>query len=201
MAASYHEQAGTTFATPVLTARLVIRPWKVGDEKAVADFLNSDDGVFPRRQHHYAYNAIGPFDEERVRAEVFPAMRKIQESRPLFELYIHNQADDRIVGMVEFSRDNLGRDRVGYFVLPSERQHGYAFEAYAACINRAVDTGLLADTLYAHTDPENVVSQKFLEKAGFQNLGTRTAQNNQGDDHTVIAFSRVLSKDKPVGPG
>jgi RimJ/RimL family protein N-acetyltransferase len=63
-----------------------------------------------------------------------------------------------------------------------------------------VATGLLAETLYAHTDPDNRVSQKFLEKAGFHNLGTVTAQNNQGEDLEVVAFTRPLSKDKPLGP-
>jgi hypothetical protein len=37
MAASYHEQAGTTFDAPVTTSRLVIRQWQEGDEQAVAD--------------------------------------------------------------------------------------------------------------------------------------------------------------------
>ena len=200
MTASYHEQAGTTFAAPVITSRLLIRPWQDGDEKAVADFLNADSGIFPRQYHYYAYNETGPFDEDRVRREVFPAMREQHKHSRLFELYIHDQTDNRIVGMIDFSRDRLGRDRVGYFVLPSERRHGYAFEAYTACIDRAIHTGLLADTLYAHTDPDNRVSQKFLEKASFHNLGTVTAQNNQGEDLKVVAFTRVLSKDKPLGP-
>jgi RimJ/RimL family protein N-acetyltransferase len=200
MVVSYSEQAGTAFGTPVITSRLAIHPWQEGDEKAIADFLNADAGIFPSRNHHYAYNVIGPFDEDRVRNEVFPAMREIYKSRPLFELYIRDRTNNQIVGMIDFSRDILGRDRVGYFVLPSERRHGYAFEAYAACIDRAVNTGLIRGTLYAHTDPDNVVSQKFLEKAGFYNLGPLIAPNNQGENHTVIAFSRVLLKDESFGP-
>ena len=200
MAAFYHQLACTAFTAPVLTARLVIRPWQEGEEKAIAEFLNADGGIFPHRNHHYAYNAIGPFDEERVRSEVFPAMSELQKAGRLFEVYIHNQTDDRIVGMIDFSRDSLGHDRVGYFVLPSERRRGYAFEAYMACIDRAADAGLLGDTLYAHTDPENKVSQKFLEKVGFRNLGKLIGPNNQGESQTVIAFSRALSHAKPAGP-
>jgi RimJ/RimL family protein N-acetyltransferase len=200
MAISYSQQAGIVFATPVITARLAIRPWQDGDEMAVANFLNADGGVVPRQNHHYAYNVTGPFTEDRVRCEVFPAMRKLQKDVRLVELYIHNQTDHRIVGMIDFSRDQFGRDRVGYYVLPSERRHGYAFEAYAACIDRAVDTGFLTGNLYAHTDPDNTVSQKFLEKAGFQNLGKITTQNRQCENITVVAFSRTLSKDDPVGP-
>jgi hypothetical protein len=93
MAVSYSEQAGTAFGTPVVTSRLAIHPWQEGDEKSVADFLNADAGIFPSRNHHYAYNMIGPFDEDRVRKEVFPAMREIYESRPLFELYIRDRTD------------------------------------------------------------------------------------------------------------
>jgi RimJ/RimL family protein N-acetyltransferase len=162
--------------------------------------VNADEGVFPRRHHYYIYNVTLPFDKDRVRREVFPAMRKFQKDVRLFELYVYNQNNNRIIGMIEFSRDQLGRDRVSYFILPSERRHGYAFEAYAACINKAVDKGFLTGNLYAHTDPDNTVSHKFLEKAGFQNLGKLIAQNEQGEDLEVIAFSRVLSKEKPVGP-
>jgi RimJ/RimL family protein N-acetyltransferase len=200
MASSYDEEARAVFAAPVITPRLVIRPWLDGDERVVPDFLNADGGIFPRQYHYYAYNGAGPFDKDRVRNEVFPAMRILQKNVRLFELYIHNQTDNRIVGMIEFSRDHHGRDRVGYFVLPSERRRGYAFEAYAGCINRAVEAGFLAGNLYAHTDPDNTVSQKFLERAGFYNLGRLVVQNNQGDERCVIGFSRVLSKDEPVGP-
>jgi hypothetical protein len=115
MTATYDEQARSAFAAPVITPRVVIRPWEAGDEQAVADFLNADGGVFPRQYHYYAYNETGPFDKERVLNEVFPAMRELQKNSPVFELYIHDQTDHRIVGMIDFSRDHLGRDRVGYF--------------------------------------------------------------------------------------
>jgi len=198
MSVSYHQKARAAFVEPVTTSRLIIRPWQDGDEKAIADFLNADAGSFPKLYHHYIYDAATRFDEKRVRTEVIPAVRKLQQQHPHFELYIHNRADDRIVGMIEFTQDQLDRDRVSYFVLPSERRHGYALEAYAACVNHAVESGFLAGTLYAHTDPDNKVSQKFLEKAGFQNLGKMTAQNRQKEEITVIGFTRVLSKDQPM---
>jgi RimJ/RimL family protein N-acetyltransferase len=200
MVTSFHDQASASFAAPVVTPRLVIRPWQDGDEKAVAEFLNADGGNFPRRYHHYAYNVAGLFNEARVRNEVFPAMHRIQQDCRLFELYIYRKTDNRIIGLIEFTRDQIDRDRVSYFILPSERTQGYAFEAYAACINKAVDKGFLAGNLYAHTDPDNTVSQKFLEKAGFQNLGKLMAQNKQGESLTVVAFTRALSTDKPVEP-
>jgi RimJ/RimL family protein N-acetyltransferase len=199
MAVSYSQRAGIAFATPITTPRLIIRSLGDGDEKAMADFLNADGGSFPRRYHHYIYDPLGPFDEQRVRNEVFPAMKNQQQRSALFELYVYNQASKRIVGMIEFTRDQLYRHRVSYFILPSERRHGYAFEAYAACINQAVDRGFLSGELYAHTDPDNTVSQKFLEKAGFQNLGKVTTQNKQRENITVVAFSRGLSKEKPIG--
>lgn len=198
MSDSYQDRAKAAFAQPVTTSRLIIRPWQDGDEKAVADFLNADGGIFPQREHSYFYNSSRLFDETTVRTEVFAVMQILQQQEPLLELYMFR--DSRIVGRIEFHQDPFQRHRVGYFVLPSERRHGYAFEAYTACIDRAINTGFLEGDLYAHTDPDNLISQRFLEKAGFKNLGSKIAKNNQGEDISVIAFSRLLARHKPPGP-
>jgi RimJ/RimL family protein N-acetyltransferase len=198
MAGSYHDRAVAAFTAPVVTDRLVIRPWQDGDEKAVADFLNADGGIFPQREHRDFYDSARLFDETTVRTEIFPVMQTLHRQAPFLELYMYREG--RIVGRIEFYQDPFQRDRVGYFVLPSERRHGYAFEAYTACIERAAIRGFLKGDLYAHTDPDNLISQKFLEKAGFRNLGPKVGKNNQGEDINIIAFSRPLTGHKPAAP-
>ena len=202
MDTSYREQARATFAEPIVTSRLSIGPLQTGDESAFTDFLNADGGVFPRREHRQipAYEAPPPFTEDRVRTEIIPALQDYHETKPGPQLYIRTKSDGRIIGMIDFSVDNFGRNRVGYFVLPSERRKGYAFEAYAATVNQAVRTGFLTGSLYAHTDPENTLSQKFLQKAGFEKLGRIETKNTEGDDIEVVAFTRRLDPGRPLGP-
>ena len=60
---------------------------------------------------------------------------------------------------------------MGYVLIPSERVKGYCTEA----ARLAVDYLFLSKDIVriqAETDPENIASQKVLEKAGFQREGT-----------------------------
>jgi RimJ/RimL family protein N-acetyltransferase len=60
---------------------------------------------------------------------------------------------------------------IGYVLIPSERGKGYCTEA----VQLAVDYLFLSKDIVrvqAGTDPENIASQKVLEKAGFQREGT-----------------------------
>ena len=60
---------------------------------------------------------------------------------------------------------------IGYVLIPSERGKGYCTEA----VQLAVDYLFLSKDIVriqAGTDPENIASQKVLEKAGFKREGT-----------------------------
>jgi len=64
---------------------------------------------------------------------------------------------------------------VGYSVIPSRRRRGYATEALAALTGWAFEQpGVRA--IVAGTDPDNAISQRVLEHAGFVRTGTKEAE-------------------------
>ena len=59
---------------------------------------------------------------------------------------------------------------IGYGLVPSARGHGYAAEAVSALLTVAADNGLLK--VIADTTPDNIASQRTLERAGFRLVST-----------------------------
>jgi RimJ/RimL family protein N-acetyltransferase len=85
-----------------------------------------------------------------------------------FGLYLVRLVSDRtrigICGLVR--RSGLDHPDVGFALLPVFRGHGYGYEAAAAVVNYA-RTGLGLKRILGITDPDNHVSIRLLEKAGF----------------------------------
>jgi RimJ/RimL family protein N-acetyltransferase len=180
----------------VETERLSLRPVTLEHAALLTDFFNADNRDFPSR--YVTYDSTAVFDEERIKNEVYPVMQEANQ-RNVYEMYAFRKTDNKIVGMIEFSKDAHDRTRVGYYISPCERQQGHASEAYAACINSAVAADLIREELYAHTWPGNTVSQHFLTQAGFINHGERDVTNKPGGEpYPAVVFTRAVSKDNPI---
>lgn len=201
MPSEFHKSIEAALAGGVIdTGRLIARPWVPADAASMAEFFNADGADFPNWYWYYD-KAKRPYDAQKIEEAVFPAMEEAY-SRSVFEFYLFDKTENKIIGQLEFQRDWKGRSRVSYYISPSERRHGYAFEAYAACINWAVDHGILAGELYAHTDPENVASQNFLLKAGFTRHAEVWSQHpSYPPGGLVVPFTRSLSKTHPITAG
>ena len=81
--------------------------------------------------------------------------------------FIEKKDGTKIGGIVHFLRGSL---EIGYSLVPDERRKGYCSEA----VEIMVDYLFLSKDIpriQAHTDIENVASQKVLEKAGFKKEG------------------------------
>lgn len=63
-------------------------------------------------------------------------------------------------------RDILDDVDIGYAFMPAYRGQGYAFEAASACVAHARSLGLAR--LLAITSPDNVASNRLLEKLGMR---------------------------------
>lgn len=74
-----------------------------------------------------------------------------------------------VVGDIGFLAppDGAGEMEMGYSVVPSRRRRGYATEAAGALVGWALHQPGVA-AIVAGTDPDNVVSQRVLQRAGFE---------------------------------
>jgi ribosomal-protein-alanine N-acetyltransferase len=82
-----------------------------------------------------------------------------------------------VVGDIGFLAppDTAGEIEIGYSVVPSRRNRGYASEAVAALLDWAgQQPGVTA--VVAGTDADNAASQRVLERAGFHRTGSRDAE-------------------------
>lgn len=92
------------------------------------------------------------------------------EQRPFGYYQIRRQSDGLAVGGIGFKgRPDGDVVEVGYGLAPSARGHGYATEALRTVMQIAAEHGVT--TIRADTDPDNVASQRTLEKAGFAQVG------------------------------
>jgi RimJ/RimL family protein N-acetyltransferase len=86
-----------------------------------------------------------------------------------FGLWLVVRRDDRvplgICGLLK--RDELADVDVGFALLPAYWRRGYAYEAASAALRHGYDV-LGLRRIVAITHPENVASQRLLEKLGLQ---------------------------------
>jgi ribosomal-protein-alanine N-acetyltransferase len=86
-------------------------------------------------------------------------------------------ATGAVVGDIGFfgPPSDAGEVEIGYSVVQSRRRRGYAREAVAALVAWAFDqTGVRA--IVAGTDPDNDVSQRVLQRAGFERTDASTTE-------------------------
>lgn len=185
----FNEVAGKT----IRTERLVIRRWRAEDAKKMAAFYNRDNGLF---QTYY-------FSEDKpkhLRATDFRDyfFAELDRDYP-YDLAIFTRDESRIVGMLGFWEDSFRRPHLTYFVSPSERRHGYAFEAYMAELREFGRHGAV-DKMTAQVAVDNTASQEFLKKAGFRAIRELTADCSIIEGEPSILMERDMSDLKTPRP-
>jgi RimJ/RimL family protein N-acetyltransferase len=122
------------------------------------------------------------------------------QRNPTFLHPVYERQTDRMIGVMGWWEDDFGRPRLTYFISPSERQHGYAHEAYMAELKEFARHGAAAE-LIAQVAPENHASQNLLLKAGFHDAGMMVGDSGVLRGEEVILFRRDLSDLlPPAGP-
>jgi [ribosomal protein S5]-alanine N-acetyltransferase len=101
---------------------------------------------------------------------------------------------DRAVGsIVLMNRPQAGVSGVGYWMVPSQRRHGYAARAAKLISDWAIGAGGYA-RVEAWVEPENVASQRVLMSAGFEHEGQLRSflafPTRRAD---AVVFSRVTA--------
>lgn len=126
-----------------------------------------------------------PFLLEAARAALTEGRPALWYAPFLFE------SDGRIVGSGGFKGPpQAGEVEIGYGVAPAEEGRGFATEAVRLFCARAAECPEV-EQVTAETAIGNVASQRVLEKAGFEMVGTR----NTAEDGPVFRWCRRVLRD------
>ena len=143
------------------TARLILHPVDESEARRIVDrAAAADDAWAPDYPFGGDLAAVGA---------LLRATEQAGDQRPFGYYQIRRLSDGQAVGGVGFKgRPEDGVVEVGYGLAPSARGHGFAAEAVQALLQLAA--GLGVTSVRADTDPDNVASQRTLERAGFRRV-------------------------------
>lgn len=164
--------------TPLVTARLVLRPMDEGDLDELVRL--NDDPVVLR------FTGDGPLDRAGA-AEVLRARILPQYAHGVGRLAVVDRAGGGFLGWCGLRRDGDGDGvtyDLGYRFHVHARGQGYATEAALAVLADAQHR-LPAARVIGRVDPENVASQRVLERCGL-----RRALDAWDGDRLVWVYER-----------
>jgi aminoglycoside 6'-N-acetyltransferase len=175
--------------TPIVTERLTLRAMTPADAPALAE-RRSD----PETAEYQSWTVPYPLERaERLIAEVME--RDGPTPGSWFQAAITLTDTGETVGdVVAFLTPNGRTAEIGYTLDASARGRGYATEAAAAMIDHLVDiTGV--HRIEASTHPDNVASNRVLERLGFTLEGVKRESYWVEDIVTDDAIWGLLARD------
>lgn len=150
--------------TPLVTARLVLRAMDEGD---LDDLVRlNDDPVVLR------FTGDGPLERAGAAAVLRDRIQP-QYAHGVGRLAVVDRAEGRLLGWCGLRRDGEGDGvtyDLGYRFHVRARGHGYATEAALAVLADA-RTRLPHARVIGRVDPENIASQRVLERCGLRRGG------------------------------
>jgi ribosomal-protein-alanine N-acetyltransferase len=154
---------------PVTTARLRMRPLNMSDLDALTEIY----------QHPLVAQWIGAHTREDVERELGQHI-ETQATLGFSFWAIEDRASGRLIGDCGLQPlEHRGPEvELGYDLHPSAWGRGLATEAAREVVRRAFGP-LSLEHIVAVVKPENVASQRVLEKAGLRHTGTREAYDEQ----------------------
>lgn len=151
---------------PLYTDRLILRPFRAGDEDDIFAILLDKEGA-------YLCDGEEPFQPEDRFTQQFAELMEAyaqQDNRLMLEM----KEGGRVIGVLSFWEDDDRQVPVRtlvYQLHPDYQRQGYATEAVGELIRylfEETDTQLIT----AQTKPQNAGSQALLRKLGFVHEGT-----------------------------
>lgn len=180
----------TSFVTPIVTTRLVIRHIFEKDAEALHDALTRQDLEMGR------FFCLPPrFYEspETVRDIFVPSARTVERKRDIHYLGIFRKgATDTVVGMIAACVDRERHPRTGYFIGEEHRRKGYAKEAFHATMSTVLRRFSGHSMAYEEVMPSNTASVKLLVSLGLKPTGLRTTALPQRQKHRIMAMQGTL---------
>lgn len=190
---SLYTAASQAFATPLETERLIIKPWGKEDASALSDFFEADGRDYPGNWLKWPTDFS--YTPDYITNTVLELNNKHCAPSGTFFLAVQNKVSGQILGEMRFYPDLAGRVRLPFYILPSQRRQGYCEEAYKAVLNHARDSGVFThQDLHAEVEADNLASQSFLKKMGFENVGAVHSQTDNYEGQTLTGFKRTLTQ-------
>jgi len=143
-------------------------------------------------------NVPQPYTLEAARAELEQIIGWWADPAAPFPLSVADAGDDLYLGMVIlFAERPGGIVELGYGVHPAARGRGIGRRAVVLATTWAFDA-LGAARVEARTDPENLASQRLLEKAGFTPEGVkRSSREVNGHRYDMRCWARLPGDPAP----
>lgn len=170
------------------TERLSLRRPSLADTDSIFSRFASDPEVtrflgWPRHRAVAATRAFLDFSDAEWRA--WPAGPYLIESRD----------EGRLIGSTGLGFETPFRASTGYVLARDSWGRGYATEALRAIVRLAPDLGVRR--LYALCHPDQIASQRVLEKCGFQREGLLRNHSEfpnlrPGDPCDTLCYARVF---------
>ena len=158
-------------ASPLVSARLILRPWPWAAVRAISAGDRLDDWAvdYPGDGDVVIAGLLLGAQEAAGGPGPVPAAGDAAG-----EAWGHRQVVERssglVVGGIGFFGPPLGGEaEIGYGIVSSRQGRGYATEAVQAMLAMAWADSRVR-TVVAGTDPGNAASQRVLEKAGFRRV-------------------------------
>ena len=165
-------------ASPLVSARLILRPWPWDAVRAISAGDRLDDWAVDYPGDGDVVIAGLLLGAQEAAGGPVPARPGPVPARPggdaADEAWGHRQVVERasglVVGGIGFFGPPLGGEaEIGYGIVSSRQGRGYATEAVQAMLAMAWADSRVS-TVVAGTDPGNAASQRVLEKAGFRRV-------------------------------
>jgi len=152
-----------SLALPIVTQRLVLRDFEIGDLEAVLAYL-SDPQVTELM-------FFGPRDAEATR-KYLDEMHASRQARPrrIWELAVVERASGGVIGSCDLTLADERVGDLGYIFARSAWGRGFATETARAMV-RAGFEQLRLDRIFAMCERDHRASRRVLDKAGLRSRG------------------------------
>ena len=163
-------------AEVISTERLLLRPWRTGDERDLDAYFH----IYSRWEvMRYLGNAPQVLASREEAAERLAKRAEPDPDGPPYGVWAVCDADDRPMGSVLLRKlpwsehvqsvPSESDVEVGWHLHPDEWGKGYATEAATALLDRARAAGI--EVVHAVTYPENAPSQAVCRRIGMEYVG------------------------------
>ena len=175
-----------SFYKAVKTDRLIIRPYRRGDELKIESFLNADRASSEKILHYTDWEAFSK------KGRLYDWMEQNGLETDKYVLGIFKKNDRKLIGELAFWQDEFSRARMSYYIMPAHRGKGYASEAHKAGL--AWSDSVLPDPIrYAMFVPGNLGSRAVLEKSGFHFTENAICQSPGLEGVVMTAAERTMT--------
>jgi RimJ/RimL family protein N-acetyltransferase len=174
----------TAFASdpPILTGRLVIRPFRPGDAARVHSVIRARDRFLPPG---------APGHPSGVSQWLSHGVHELHRSGQ--GVHLAMEAEGLVVGAISLFKTlwGAGTTEVGYGVHPLHRDRGYATEAVRGVARWVFETTAMR-RIELRADLGNTASLRVAEKAGFVREGVlRAAELGEDGPRDIVVFGML----------